>query len=227
MITAFLPCRAGSQRVPKKNILPIADYKLGLTEIKIKQLEQVSEVSEIILSTDDTVLLDQIPLYNFKKLKVVRREKELATSSVPTDELVSHASSVSSRDTIMWTHVTSPFFNSHHYSEVIRKYIQNTTEFDSLMTVHQLNDFIWKDGKPFNYDRSEIRWPATQSLDPLFIVDSCCFIASKSIYDKQRDRIGERPQFYKNNGLSGFDIDWPEDYEIAKAIIETNPDWVA
>lgn len=227
MITVFLPCRAGSQRVPKKNILPIGDFKLGLTEIKLKQLEQVNEVSEIILSTDDMVLLDKLPSYNFKKLKIVRRAKELATSSVPTDKLVSHASSIASEDIIMWTHVTSPFFNSYRYSDAIRKYFEDTNEFDSLMTVHQLNEFIWKDGKPFNYDRSKIRWPATQSIDPLYVVDSCCFIASKLIYDVHGDRIGQRPRFYKNNGLSGFDIDWPEDYEIAKTIIETNPGWVA
>ena len=226
MISVFLPCRAGSQRVPKKNILPIGNFKLGLTEIKIKQLEQVNEVSEIVLSTDEPVLLDKIPSYNFKKLKLVRRKKELASSSVPTDRLVSHASSIASKDIIMWTHVTSPFFNSYHYSAVIQKYLEDTSSFDSLMTVHQLNEFIWKDGKPLNYDRSKIRWPATQSLDPLFVVDSCCFIASKLIYEEHGDRIGDRPQFYKNNGLSGFDIDWPEDYEVAKAIIESNPDWV-
>lgn len=226
MISVFLPCRAGSQRVPKKNILPIGKYNLGLTEIKLHQLEKVPLVSEVVLSTDDEVLINELPDYGFSKLKIVRRSAYLATSSIPTDKLVKHAAEITAENIIMWTHVTSPFYNTSHYTNAIDKYFSNLNQFDSLMTVHQINEFIWKDGKPMNYDRSEVKWPATQNLDPLFIVDSCCFIAAKTIYQENCDRIGAVPYLAKNNGLSGFDIDWPEDYEIAKTIIETKPELV-
>ena len=34
MITAFLPCRKGSQRIPDKNVKPFAGIEGGLLKIK-------------------------------------------------------------------------------------------------------------------------------------------------------------------------------------------------
>ena len=49
-ITAVIPVRKGSVRVKNKNIKPFAGS--SLLEIKIRQLKNVSQVDDIVVSTD-------------------------------------------------------------------------------------------------------------------------------------------------------------------------------
>ena len=56
-INVFLPCRKGSQRVPKKNIKEFAGFKNGLIEIKLKQLLECKKIDTIYLSTNDEEIL--------------------------------------------------------------------------------------------------------------------------------------------------------------------------
>ena len=49
-ITAVIPIRKGSQRVPDKNLRPFADTTL--MEFKINTLLQVPELTSIIVNTD-------------------------------------------------------------------------------------------------------------------------------------------------------------------------------
>ena len=53
MITVFLPCRAGSERVPQKNTKPFASEIGGLLSLKIKELLKVKLVDTIVVSTND------------------------------------------------------------------------------------------------------------------------------------------------------------------------------
>lgn len=49
-ITAVIPIRKGSQRVPNKNLRPFADT--NLLELKIRTLLQVPELTAIVVNTD-------------------------------------------------------------------------------------------------------------------------------------------------------------------------------
>ncbi len=57
-ISVFLPCRAGSQRIPHKNIKPFADYEYGLIELKLSQLAKAHNIDEVVLSTNDENILE-------------------------------------------------------------------------------------------------------------------------------------------------------------------------
>ena len=49
-ITAVIPVKAKSTRLPGKNILPFADSNLLIH--KIRQLKQVESISDIVVSSD-------------------------------------------------------------------------------------------------------------------------------------------------------------------------------
>jgi CMP-N-acetylneuraminic acid synthetase len=57
-ITAFLPCRAGSRRVPNTNTRPFADEAEGLLGIKLAQLMATREIDEIVLSTHEPLVIE-------------------------------------------------------------------------------------------------------------------------------------------------------------------------
>lgn len=218
-VTVFLPCRKGSQRIPNKNIKPFAGYEMGLLEIKISQLLAVNEIDEILLSSNDGAILEYGYKMRNSRLKVHERDDSLGSSETSTDDVIKLASSLVREGDVLWTHVTSPFFTSFDYMNAIKKYNEMLSEgYDSLMSVSVVHGFLWNKNKPINYDRNVEKWPRTQTIEPLYEINSAIFINSSKNYDLYQDRIGKKPFLYETEKVCGFDIDWPDDFMIAESI---------
>lgn len=220
-VTCFLPCRAGSQRVVKKNTKPFAGHKHGLIQIKLRQLLASERIDEIVLTTNDADILAYAESLGERRLRLHCRDEELSSSATSTDLLVAHALDLIPAGHILWTHVTSPFITAKHYDEVIQTYVDKTKQgYDSLMTTTKIHGFLWQDEKPMNYDRAIEKWPRTQTLKPVYEVNSGVFIAPVEVYRVHDDRIGTRPYLYSMDKFISLDIDWPEDLVIAECLIE-------
>ena len=81
------------------------------------------------------------------------------------------------------------------------------------MTANHLHGFVWDKDGPINYERSKERWPRTQTIIPLFELNSGAFIANTDIYKNLGDRIGKKPYTYILDKIKGFDIDWNDDFQ--------------
>ncbi|WP_286220281.1 cytidylyltransferase domain-containing protein [Marinobacter apostichopi] len=220
-VTCFLPCRAGSQRVARKNIKPFAGFNFGLIQVKLRQLLSAELIDEVVLSTNDADILAFAESLNEPRLRLHKRVETLATSETSTDELVAHALSLIDSGHILWTHVTSPFITEKHYDLAVRTYFDKLKKgYDSLMTTTKIHAFLWQDEEPINYDRNSEKWPRTQTLKAVHEVNSGAFIAPSSTYRELEDRIGHRPYLYELDKLTGYDIDWPEDFMIAECMVE-------
>ncbi len=219
-ITAFLPCRKGSERVPRKNIRPFGPFAHGLLEIKLQQLLACPDIDEVVLSTNDEETLSYAEALGAKRLRLHRRAEHLASSATSTDALVGHARDLIPSGHILWTHVTSPFVSAALYGEIIAAYRHALTEAcDSLMTTTPLHSFLWSEDRPLNYDRRTEKWPRTQTLTPVHEVNSAVFLAPATVYAQHDDRIGVAPQLYPIDRLAALDIDWEEDFVIAEQLL--------
>lgn len=218
-VHVFLPCRKGSERVPRKNIKPFAGIAHGLVELKLTQLLSCAAVDEVVLSTNDEEIIEFASSIQTKKLRVHRRVDSLCTSLTSTDDLVAHALDLIPDGHILWTHVTSPFINSSIYADVIKRYFNCLTEsYDSLMTTTLIHGFLWSDTKPINYDRSKEKWPRTQTINPVHEINSGVFLSSAANYNKLNDRIGSRPLLYPLDKIVSLDVDWEEDFLMAESV---------
>lgn len=219
MVTAFLPCRAGSQRIPQKNTKNFSGIEGGLLTIKLKQLLKVPLINNIVLSTNDQEVVD-IAMAIDKRIVIDKRPEHLASSETSTDDLINYIPNIIKKGHVLWTHVTSPFLDSKIYQLAIAKYLEeiNLNNYDSLMTVNKIQTFLWDKKGSINYDRNKEKWPRTQTLPELFEVNSGIFINSVNNYLKFNDRIGEKPFLYKTEGFPSFDIDWPEDFKLGELI---------
>ena len=223
MITVFLPCRAGSVRVPKKNTKFFAEPNRSLLSNKIDQLVETKLINYIVVSTNDQEVVKIAKQKKSTKIIFDDRPDYLASSSTSTDDLVGYVTEIINEGHILWTHVTSPFVTSEMYTEMIEVYLTSVKEGvnDSLMTVTPLNTFLCNSkGEPVNYDRSKEKWPRTQTIDPLFEINSAAFIAHRNVYLKYNDRIGESPFLFKMDKIDSFDVDWKEDFEIAELMFK-------
>ena len=122
-VRVFLPCRKGSERVPKKNIKSFAGIENGLVALKLQQLLDCPAIDEVVLSTNDEEILAFASAIEHSKLRVHKRIDSLCTSNTSTDELVAHALELIPTGHILWTHVTSPFINAQVYQEIIDQYL--------------------------------------------------------------------------------------------------------
>jgi CMP-N-acetylneuraminic acid synthetase len=217
-VTVFLPMRKGSQRIKNKNIKDFSRIKGGLSFIKISQLLKVESISRIVISTDDDEVKILAKSFNNDKIIIDERPEKLATSETSTDDLIEYIPTIIKSGIVLWTHVTSPFVDEFMYQNMIQSYFNNLGSHDSLMSVTKIQKFIWSDGEPLNYDKSKEKWPRTQTLAPIFEINSGVFLADIGIYKEFKDRIGSNPYLYKLDGKEAFDIDWEDDFEIAEIL---------
>ncbi|OEK06089.1 acylneuraminate cytidylyltransferase [Flavivirga aquatica] len=219
MITVFLPCRAGSQRVPKKNTKNFSGIEGGLLRIKLEQLLKVSMIDRIIVSTNDQEVI-RIASKISSDIVIDVRPEYLATSLTSTDDLINYVPKIIKEGHILWTHVTSPFLTNTVYEDVIKTYFEvlKKGENDSLMTVNKVQTFLWNKEGSINYDRNIEKWPRTQTLPELFEVNSGVFINSRDNYVNGGDRIAETPFLYRTKGYASFDIDWEHDFSLGELI---------
>jgi len=219
MITIFLPCRSGSERVPNKNTKPFAGIDGGLLSIKLNQLLKIKLVDKIIVSTNDCKVIDFVNKVS-SNIIIDNRPEELALSSTSTDDLINYVPTIIKEGHVLWTHTTSPFLSEHIYNKAISIYLKNleNENFDSLMSVNFMKTFLWDSNGSFNYDRKIEKWPRTQTLPNLFEINSGIFLNSVTNYKKYEDRVGSKPYLMETEGYASFDIDWPHDFELGEMI---------
>ena len=220
-VNVFLPMRAGSERIPNKNTKSFAGINGGLCILKLEQLLQSKRIKNIIVSTNDPNVIDICNGFVSEKITILRRPEQLASSATSTDELIKYATSIMPLGHILWTHVTSPFIDAHVYDNIVKAYFENIGTHDSLMTVTKIAKFIWDDLGPINYDHGIEKWPRTQTIKPLWEVNSGAFIAHKGIYKTHMDRVGSKPYMFELNEEIAFDIDWQTEFQIAEAIFKS------
>jgi CMP-N-acetylneuraminic acid synthetase len=219
MISAFLPCRLGSQRVPNKNIRVFSGIEGGLLKIKLDQLCNTKKIDNIVVSSNDPRILEFAAKYKDNRLVIDERPDYLGSNTTTTDELINYVPSVIPVGDVLWTHVTSPFLKEGDYNRIIECYYKALDDgYDSLMTVLKIQGFIWNESAPVSYDRKNLKWPMTQNIAPLFEVDSGVFLSSIKNYKEYNDRIGINPFLYEQDKSKSIDIDWPEDFVFAEKL---------
>lgn len=219
MISAFLPCRLGSERVKYKNTRPFGGEKESLIGIKLKQLLAVAEIDNIVVSSDDPLVLDRAAQFSENRVLIDERPKELCLSTTATDDVVKYLPTLIGEGDVLWTHVTSPMINSTDYSSIIKAFQENISRgYDSLATVTKIQKFLWDKDGPINYDRAAVKWPSTQDLAPIYEINSGAFLASVEIYKKLSDRIGTNPFLFEMDSVRAVDIDTWDDFLFAEKL---------
>lgn len=217
-IAFFLPTRKGSERVKNKNTKPFADIAGGLVENKIKQVLETKLVDEIILSTNDETCMEIAGKYACdNRLKIIPRPDYLCLSTTNLQDLITYVPTITDAAHIVWGHVTTPLTNGAIYDEGIQAYLDNLEKgYDSLIGVNDLRNFILDhEGRIIN-NTTNLPWPRTQDLEPLYEVNHTMFITSRNTYITEKNRLGKHPYLFVMDKRFSFDIDWPEDFSIAE-----------
>lgn len=214
-ITAIIPVKGNSSRVPGKNILPFANTNLLIN--KIHQLKE-SGVYEILVSSDSDVMLD---MAKAESVRAEKRPDDLANESRPFGDLVIHVSELMTGSHLMWAPVTSPTLDGAFYKNAMSLYEANLKNgYDSLTTVEDFKHFlIEKNGKPYNFN-PDAAVTNSQQLPEMYKWTCGCSIIPVELARKYRFIFGKHPYCLEVSQYYGIDIDTEYDYRMAKAIYD-------
>lgn len=212
-VTAFIPVKCNSSRVPGKNILPFA--KTNLLVHKIRQLKEAADmgaVSEIIVSSDSDEMLF---MAENEKVIAIKRPSDLADESRPFGDFVEYAVGYATKQNLMWTPVTSPFLNGTFYSLAVDAYEKARAEgYDSLTTVIEFHHFLFDNSGPYNFS-PEKGITNSQDLPDLQLWTCGCSIIPSSLALKKRYIFGSKPYRLCVSQFQAIDIDTIYDYKNA------------
>ena len=224
-LSIVLPIRKGSQRVKNKNIRPFSKEGKSLTELKITELLKIKNVDEIVITSNYDEAIEQVEAIakDDPRVKIDRRPEYLCTSETIVKELIEYMPTITNGEHILWLHVTSPFVKAEDYEKAIEEYFEALKNgYDSIMSVTEIRNFLWSDKskKIINAPKSENIWIQTQELEPLYEINHAFYINSRKNYLKMSDRIGKNPYLYVMKGSKVIDIDWEDDFELARKLFD-------
>lgn len=207
-IVAFLPIKLNSQRLPHKNILPIAGHPLcwHLTNT-LNNVERINEVYAFCSS-------DEVMNYVAEGTKFLKRDKYYDGDAVKSFELIGKFIETIDADVYVFANTTSPFLKVESVAHALDEMLAG--DYDSALTVHEFKTFARYKGEPINYDINDI--PKTQDIEPVYIETSGFYMFKKEVFTKYHRRVGFKPYLQVVDGLEAVDIDTKEDFEFANAL---------
>ena len=207
---ALVPIKLNSQRLPHKNILPIAGHPLCWHICNT--LQQTSGIDEVYVFCSDEDVIQYLP----EKVKFKKREKWLDGDLVKGFDIYRSFISEVDADVYVLAHTTSPFIKKESIENALSHVLSK--ENDSAFSAERIQTFAWYQGHPINYDLNDV--PRTQDMEPIWVETSAFFIFEKEIFTKYNRRIGFHPYIQEVSGIEAVDIDEKKDYDLACKLAE-------
>lgn len=212
-ITAIVPVKANSSRLPGKNILPFGNSNLLLH--KLGQLKQVEEITDIIVSSDSDEMLKMAEEAGVIALK---RPEKYANESVPFGIFLEYLCEVLPNEHILWACVTSPLVEPYLYRKAIGLYFEKLEEgFDSLITLEAKQTFFMDKNGPLNF-KTGLEHKNSEFLEPIYHFTNGINIAPKAKIAQWHYNYGPNPYKLMVDKREAADIDDIFDYVCALAM---------
>lgn len=216
-VTAVIPVRAGSKRIPDKWNQELEPGK-SLLRIKIEQLKEAAGIDRVVVSTD-----------SFNIIRVAadlgadihqRRPEYCDEASRNFGEVVRNIASEVDGDVILWAPCCAPFFTSCHLSGIVGLFTNHKLEgYDSVVAVHTHSRYYLKGDFTPRYTVGLDHKPTNDPmLDQTHEVTCGAWVANRADMVRWAYFHGPRPQPYFVGKIAALDIDTPEDLGIARAL---------
>jgi len=212
-ITALVPMKGHSERVPDKNIKPIAGKPCF--HWIVVALSKSKYIKEIVINTDSKEIAKSAQ-DNFD-VTILKRPEFLLGDMVSIQPLIEYDLSKTDGKFYLQTHSTNPLLTTETVDKAIEAFF-GQKEHDALFTVTPLKTrFYWPDGRGINHDPGHLI--RTQDLEPIYEENSCIYIFSKETNLKTKNRLGSNPMMFPINRLEAVDIDTMNDFRFAEYLL--------
>ncbi len=215
-LAVIVPARRGSSRIAEKCLLPFGD-QATLIEWKLAQLTKVIDPQRVYLSSEDEEFLALGDRFGVSKHE---RARHLAVDHIaPFREVITGIVREIPHEHIAWATAVCPLMAPQEYCDAFRAYHEQVIygAHDSLLGVNPAQDYFWSRKGALNYEASR-NHTISQELPEWFKVTNSLYMAPRSLILECEYFLGDDPVLQLLSKLAGVDIDYIEDYRIAKAL---------
>lgn len=210
MITAIMPIKLKNERCPGKNTRILGDKPLLRHELD--SLVETGLCDSINVFCSDEAIVPFLP----QGVEFIKRDAKLDLATSNFSQIFDSFMQIKDSDIYVYAHATAPFIKVETMKECIQAV--SSGEYDSAFCAIKLQDYLWKNGEPLNFDAQNL--PRTQDLEPIYQETSGVYVFTKEVFVKYRRRIGVKPYVKEVSFKETIDIDNQEDFEVAEALVD-------
>lgn len=174
-------------------------------------LAAVANIDEVYVYCSNPAIGECLP----EGVKFLRRDERLDANTTLGAEIYDAFTREVEADIYVLAHATSPFIRRSTIEQAIEKVAGG--EFDSAFSAKREQSFAWYEGRPLNYSPTHI--PRTQDIEAVYIETSAFFIFRRELWCEHHRRIGLHPYMAVTDRIESIDIDNPDDFMLAEAIV--------
>ncbi len=206
---AFVPIRLNSQRIAGKNLRLLGGRPM-MTYL-LESLAAAKNIDEVYVYCSNSEVEQYLP----DGVKFLLRDERLDSNSTLGREIYDAFTQEVDADIYILAHTTSPFIRTSTIEHAVAEV--ESGEHDSAFSAERVQTFSWWQGKPLNYSLEHI--PRTQDLEPIYVETSAFFVFRRELWREKHRRIGDKPYIAVTDRIESMDIDNPDDFTLAEAIV--------
>lgn len=213
-LTAIVPMRHSSERVPGKNYRDFAGKPLF--HHVVQTLLDCKQINQVVIDTDSPIVIEQCATA-FPSVLVLERPEHLKDGTIPMNDVLLNTINQVPSEFYLQTHSTNPILSSETLSKGIAKFFELYPMHDSLFSVTRKHVRFWDSlARPINHNANILL--RTQDLPPIFEENSCFYLFTKEILERKHNRIGDRPFLYEIPEVEAQDIDVELNFIMAELL---------
>lgn len=209
-IVAFMPIKLNNERCPGKNIRNLGGKPL--LQYELDTLKETGLCNSINVYCSSNEVVRYLP----EGVTFVKRPDFLDAPTSNFTQIFEQFMVEQDADIYVMAHATAPFITLETMKECIEAVISG--EYDSAFCAQKIQTFLWQDGKPLNFDASNL--PRTQDLKPIYQETSGIYVFRKEVFQKLHRRIGMKPYIKVVSFKESVDIDEENDFATAQALVD-------
>ena len=205
-----MPIKLNNERLPGKNVKMLGGKPLLQHELDM--LLQLEELESINVYCSDEVVCRYLP----KGVNFIKRSSYLDLPESNFTQIFECFMSRIDADIYVYAHATSPYITLNTARDCIRAVASE--QYDSAFCAVSIQDFLWQDGQPLNFDASNV--PRSQDLPVIYRETSGIYVFTKEVFQKYKRRVGKHPFIKEVTFKESIDINEPEDFELAEMFFD-------
>jgi len=220
-ILAVITARAGSKRLPNKNILDL--FGKPLIAWSIDAAKESKYLDKIIVSTDSDIIKD-ISINQGAEIPFLR-PKTLASDTADSISVLKHAIEFYDKEFeyIVLLQPTSPLRTVDDIDKAIELLDANTKAIVSVCKTE--HSPLWSNTLPSDYSmknfiKKEMRNIRSQDLPPYYRLNGALYIANINYLYKNNGFLGEQTKAYIMSIENSIDIDTELDFLMVETILK-------
>ena len=208
-IAAIMPIKLNNERLPGKNVMILGGKPL--LQHQLIALQETGMLQDIYVYCSNDAVCEYLPT----GINYLKRSPELDLPTSNFSQIFTAFSKAVPADIYVYTHATAPFISVETIKECINAVTSG--EYDSAFCAVKIQDFLWKDCEPLNFDAQNI--PRSQDIEPIFRETSGVYVFTKEVFEKYNRRIGMKPFIKEVSFKEAVDINNPEDFRLAEIMV--------